>query len=79
MDDRSQELRKEAARCLEGAARSTDPHFRGELIRLSQVFLAKSAPEDFDPVLQALTDMVKESSEPAVQQQRQIRPKKEDD
>ena len=79
MPDRSEDLRREAARCLEAAARLTDPHARGELIRLSQVFLelAKSTPEDFAPVLEAVTDMMKEASEP--QQQQQIQPKKEDE
>jgi hypothetical protein len=40
MPDRNEDLRKEAARCLEAAARSTDPHARVELIRLSQVSLS---------------------------------------
>ena len=81
MPDRSEDLRKEAARCLEAAARSTDPNARGELMRLSQVFLelAKSTPEDFAPVLEAFTDMMKEPSEPVVQQQQQVQPKKEDE
>ena len=76
MPDRSEDLRREAARCLDAAERSTDPD---ELIRLADKFLelAKSAKADFAPVLEALTDMMKEASEPVVQQQVQP-PKKQE-
>jgi hypothetical protein len=39
MPDRSEDLRREAARCLEAAERSTDPNARDELIRLAHTFL----------------------------------------
>ena len=79
MPDRSEDLRREAARCLEAAERSTDPNSRDELIRLAHTFLelansAKSAKADFAPVLEAVTDMMKEDSEPVVQQQQQVQP-----
>ena len=62
MLDRSEDLRREAARCLEAAERCADPNSRAELIRLAERFidLAKSVPSDFAPVLEALTDMIKE-------------------
>jgi hypothetical protein len=44
MDDRSEELRIEAARCLEVAALDR-PHSRGELIRLSPVILELAKSE----------------------------------
>jgi hypothetical protein len=81
MPDRSEHLRREAARCLEAAERSTDPNSRDELIRLADKFLelAKSAKADFAPVMAALTDMMKEASEPVVQQQQQAQPLKKDE
>ena len=81
MPDRSEDLRKEAVRCLESAARSTDPNSRAELIRLADKLLelAKSARADFGPVLEAFTNMMKEPSEPVAQQQQQIQPKKVDE
>jgi hypothetical protein len=56
MPDRSEDLRKEAARCLETAARCVNPNSRAELIRLAERFidLAKSVPSDFGVVVQAL-------------------------
>jgi hypothetical protein len=80
MPDRSEDLRREAARCLEAAERSTDPHSPGELIRLADKFLelAKSAKSDFAPVMAAVTDMMKEASEPVVQQHQVQPPKKEE-
>jgi hypothetical protein len=83
MPDRSEDLRREAARCLEAAERSTDPNSRDVLIGLADKFLqlAKSAKADFAPVMEAVTTMMKEASEPAVQQQRQQEvqpPKKEE-
>jgi hypothetical protein len=39
MPDRSEDLRREAARCLEVPERSTDPNSRDELIRLAHTFL----------------------------------------
>ena len=49
MADRSEDLRKEAVRCLESAARCADPNSRAELIRLAERFidLTKSVPSDF--------------------------------
>jgi hypothetical protein len=71
MPDRSEDFRREAARCLEAAERSTDPNSGDVLIRLARTFLelAKSAKADFAPVMAAVTAMMKEASEPAVQQQ----------
>jgi hypothetical protein len=56
MPDRSEHLRREAARCREAAERSTDPNSRDELIRLADKFLelAKSAKADFAPVMAAV-------------------------
>jgi hypothetical protein len=73
MPDRSEETR-EVAEC------STDPSSRDELIRLADKFLelAKSTKADFDPLLEALTAMMKEASELVVQQQQVQQPKKED-
>jgi hypothetical protein len=81
MPDRSEHLRREAARCLDAAERSTDPTSRDKLIRLADKFLelAKSAKADFDPVLEALTAMMKEASEPVVQQQQQVQPPKKEE
>jgi hypothetical protein len=81
MPDRSEYLRREAARCREAAERSTDPSSRDKLIRLSDKFLelANSAKADFDPVLEALTAMMKEASEPVVQQQQQAQPPKKEE
>jgi hypothetical protein len=81
MPDRSEDLRREAARCLEAAERSTDPSSRDELIRLAHTFLelANSAKADFAPVLEAVTHMMKEASEPVVQQQQQVQPPKKED
>jgi hypothetical protein len=80
MPDRSEDLRREAARCREAAERSTDPNSRDELIRLADKFLelAKSAKADFAPVMAAVTDMMKEASETVVQQQQVQPPKKEE-
>jgi hypothetical protein len=80
MLDRSEDLRREAVRCLEAAERSTDPNSRAELIRLAEKFLelAKSAQADFGPIAETLTKMMKDSSEPVGQQQQQIQPKKEE-
>jgi hypothetical protein len=80
MLDRSEDLRREAARCLEAAERCADPNSRAELIRLAEKFLelAKSAQADFGPIAETLTKIMKESSEPVGQQQQQIQPKKED-
>lgn len=80
MPDRSEDLRREAVRCREAAERSTDPSSRDELIRLADKFLelAKSTKADFDPLLEALTAMMKEASEPVVQQQQVQPPKKEE-
>jgi hypothetical protein len=66
MPDRSEDLRIQAARCREAAERSTDPNSRDELIRLSHTFLelANSTKADFAPVMAAVTDMMKEASEP---------------
>ena len=66
MPDRSEVLRREAARCREAAERTTDPNARDELIRLADKFLelARSATADFAAVLAAVTDMMKEDSEP---------------
>jgi hypothetical protein len=71
MPDRSEVLRREAARCREAAERTTDPNARDELIRRADKFLelARSATADFDPLLEALTGMMKETSELVVQQQ----------
>ena len=79
MADRSENLRKEAARCLESAARCADPNSRAELIRLAERFidLAKSVPSDFGIVAQALSSMMTDHGEPVVQQQQQIQPKRE--
>ena len=81
MPDRSEDLRREAARCLEAAERSTDPSSRDELIRLADKFLelAKSAKSDFAPVVEAVTAMMKEASEPVVQQQQQVKPPKKEE
>ena len=81
MPDRSEDLRREAARCREAAERSTDPNSRDELIRLADKFLelANSAKVDFAPVLEAVTDMMKEDSEPVVQQQQQVQPPKKEE
>jgi hypothetical protein len=81
MLDRSEDLRSEATRCLEAAERSTDPNSRDELIRLAHTFLelANSTKADFAPVLKAVTDMMKEASEPVVQQQQQVQPPKKED
>jgi hypothetical protein len=80
MPDRSEDLRREAARCREAAEHSTDPSSRDKLIRLADKFLelAKSAKADFDPVLEAVTHMAKEASELIVQQQQVQPPKKEE-
>ena len=79
MLDRSEDLRREAARCLESAARCANPNSRAELIRLADKFLelAKSARADFGPVLEAFTNLMKEPSGPVVQQQQQIQPKED--
>ena len=63
---KSEDLRREAARCREAAERTTDPNARDELIRLADKFLelARSATADFAAVLAAVTDMMKEDSEP---------------
>jgi hypothetical protein len=80
MPDRSEYLRREAARCREAAERTTDPNSRDELTRRADKFIevANSAKADFDPVLEALTAMMKEASEPVVQQQQVQPPKKEE-
>jgi hypothetical protein len=80
MPDRSEDFRREAARCREAAESSTDPSSCDELIRLADKFLelAKSTKADFDPLLEALTAMMKEASELVVQQQQVQPPKKED-
>jgi hypothetical protein len=81
MPDRSEDLRREAARCLDAAERSTDPSSRDKLIRLADKFLelAKSAKADFDPVLEAVTHMAKEASDLVVQQQQQVQPPKKEE
>ena len=81
MPDRSEDLRREAVRCREAAERSTDPSSRDELIRLADKFLelAKSTKADFDPLMEALTAMMKEASEPVVQQQQQVQPPKKEE
>ena len=81
MPDRSEDLRREAARCLEAAERSTDPSSRDELIRLAHTFLelANSAKADFAPVMEAVSTTMKEASEPVVQQQQQVQPPKKED
>jgi hypothetical protein len=43
MLDRSEDLRREAARCSEAAQHSTDPHSRDELNRLGNKFLELAA------------------------------------
>jgi hypothetical protein len=81
MPDRSEDLRREAARCREAAGCSTDPSSRDKLIRLADKFLelAKSAKADFDPVLEAVTHMAKEASELVAQQQQQVQPPKKEE
>jgi Family of unknown function (DUF6381) len=81
MPDRSEYLRREAARCREAAERTTDPNSRDELTRRADKFIevANSAKADFDPVLEALTAMMKEASEPVVQQQQQAQPPKKEE
>jgi hypothetical protein len=81
MPDRSEDLRREAARCLDAAERSTYPSSRDKLIRLADKFLelAKSAKADFDPVLEAVTHMAKEASDLVVQQQQQVQPPKKEE
>jgi hypothetical protein len=58
-----------------------DPNRRDELIRLAHTFLelANSAKADFAPVLEAVTDTMKEASEPVVRQQQQVQPPKKED
>ena len=79
MFDRSEDLRREAARCLESDERCANPNSRAELIRLAERFidLAKSVPSDFGIVAQALSSMMADHGEPVVQQQQQIQPKRE--
>jgi hypothetical protein len=81
MPDRSEDLRREAARCLAAAECSTNPNSRDELIRLADKFLelAKSAKADFAPVMEAITGIMKEASEPVVQQQQQVQPPKKEE
>jgi hypothetical protein len=80
MPDRSEDLRREAARCREAAERSTDPNSRDELIRLADKFLelANSVKADFAPATEAVVAMMKEASEPVVQQQQVQPPEKEE-
>jgi hypothetical protein len=42
-DNRSEDLRREAARCFESAERPTDPHSRSELIPLGNMVLEFAA------------------------------------
>ena len=79
--DKSEDLRREAARCREAAERSTDPNFRDELIRFADKFLelANSVKADFAPVMEAVAAMMKEASELVVQQQQQVQPPKKEE
>jgi hypothetical protein len=54
MPDRNENLRREAARCLEAAKNSKDPNSRAELIRLAQKFLELAGHQpsvDLDAIL----------------------------
>jgi hypothetical protein len=82
MTDRSEDLRREAARCFEPAERSKDPNSRNRLVRLGNTFseLADSVKGDFGTILRALTaEVMQQPSEPAAQQQQQVQPKREDE
>jgi hypothetical protein len=61
MPDRSEDLRREAARCLEAATKTNDLGVRDELVRLAEKLLevADSARADFDDVLRALNNTMK--------------------
>jgi len=80
--NRPQDLRQRAARCLEQAKTTADPKLRAEMIAMAARFheLANSTVAyDFNAVLHASDGkMAATTSEPVVQQQQQIQPKKDE-
>jgi hypothetical protein len=80
MSDRAQELRREAARCLEHAKEAASPKIRDELIAIAARFheLANStAAHDFGAILQGINDDTM-AGRPVVQQQQQTQPTEKD-
>jgi len=82
MSDRAEDLRREAARCLEQANATADPRRREQLITMAARFyeLANSVQADFDDILRAFNEAQMappDASKPVVQQQQQVQPKKD--
>jgi hypothetical protein len=83
MSDRAEDLRREAARCLEQANATADPRRREQLITMATRFyeLATSVQADFDSILRAFNEAQMAppdaASKPVVQQQQQVQPKKD--
>jgi hypothetical protein len=77
--DRSDEFRKAAANCVALARTTSDPIARSNLLTMAQRWyeMATRIPEDFNAVVQDSNDQ--RMSKPAMQQQQQIQPKKEED
>jgi hypothetical protein len=77
MTDRKEDVRKQAALCLQDAERTADAKQRAELIGLAEAFLrlARYEPIDLSPPLSEGGGTTGEAGQPATQQQ--IQPKKE--
>jgi hypothetical protein len=77
--DRSDEFRKAAANCVALARTTSDPIARSNLLTMAQRWyeMATGFPAEVNAVVRDSNDQ--QISKPAMQQQQQIQPKKEED
>lgn len=81
MPDRSDEFRKAAADCLAVARTTDDPVTRVSLLTMAQRWydLANGPTINFDAILREFNErQMSDTSEPVMQQQQQIQPRKND-
>ena len=87
MADRADELRATAAECLALSRSTIDPQTRTALLTMAQKLfdMASDDPRAFEAVVQEFNDQqmlpvrMKAQSQPTMQQQQQIQPKKEEE
>ena len=81
MPDRSDEFRKAASDCLAIARSTTDSAARAILLTMAQRWydLANGPATDFNAIVREFNDLqMSDTPKPAMQQQQQIQPKKEE-
>jgi len=81
MPDRSDEFRKRAAQCVAIARTTDDPGVRATLLTMAQRWydMANGATTDFDVAQRIFNEsQLSDPPRPAMQQQQQIQPKKDD-